>query len=411
MSCSVRKLQVRLAVRIWLGCAITLILCASRAGAHALEQGIVFLNIGDSSVSGRIEINIGDLNQALSLELATDQSVTMGEIEPYVEQIKRYLRGRLTISAAGSTALMKLAEHELISIPLAQYFVIYFSFPELNALPDHLDFDYRILSDVDPQHRGFVVIENNWQTGTFDNEGMVSLILGPDQPRQRLDLSASSFANGFWAMTKLGMHHIWVGIDHVLFLLALLLTAVVRRTQSDWVPAENFRTALLYVVKIVTLFTLAHTVTLSAATLGALSLPSRVVESVIALSIAIVALDILRPFFHRRIWWVVFAFGLFHGFGFASVLSGIDIPPKFMVWSLLAFNLGVELGQILIVCIAFPILYQMRGVELYRRGGLQLGACLLLVISLYWFIERGFEIDLPAGEYLNRVLAVLGLRE
>lgn len=391
-------------------CALVFVLCSGRAAAHAMEQGVVYLSIGDDTVSGRIELTIADLNHALSLQLPTDQSVTPADVEPHMADIRAYLQDRVRVAAPGLATGMALGEHSLWSIPLAQYLVFEFSLPGLAASPDYLEIEYRVLFDVRPQHRGFLVVENNWKTGTFDNEGVFSLIFDPDTPRQRLDLSASTMANGFWAMTRMGVHHIWAGIDHVLFLLALLLPSVMRRTHAGWEPVPAFRDALLYVVKIVTLFTVAHTITLSAATLGAVSLSSRLVESVIAISIAIAALHILRPVFHGRIWWVVFAFGLFHGFGFASVLSGINIPPAFMTWSLLAFNLGVELGQLAIVCVAFPVLYLLRRYQFYRYGGLQLGATLLMLISLYWFVERGFEIDLPAGEYMNLVLQKVGLQ-
>jgi hypothetical protein len=214
---------------------------------------------------------------------------------------------------------------------------------------------------------------------------------------------------GYFEMVKLGMHHIWEGIDHVLFLLALLLPSVMYRPQKDWVAKEKFRDAFVYVVKRVTVFTIAHTITLSAATLGVLSLSSRLVESIIAISIAITALDILYPIFRSRIWIIVFVFGLFHGFGFASVLAQYAIPSSYMTFSLLAFNLGVEIGQVAIVVAIFPLLFLIRESWLYKQVLLRYGALALITVSLYWFIERGFLIDLPAGEALNWLLSTVGL--
>ena len=97
----------------------------------------------------------------------------------------------------------------------------------------------------------------------------------------------------------------------------------------------------------------------------------------------------------------MFGFGLFHGFGFASVLGGIGIPPKYLVHSLLGFNVGVELGQVVVVCLLFPLLYVLRNTGFYVRGLMRAGAVALILIALYWFIERAFEFDLPAGAIVN----------
>jgi len=213
---------------------------------------------------------------------------------------------------------------------------------------------------------------------------------------------------GFSAMVRLGTHHIWIGIDHILFLMALLLPAVVQRQDHKWVPVESFRKAIIHVIKVVTVFTVAHTITLSLAALNAVSLSSRLVESIIALSIAIAALNIIVPVFKERIWMVVFAFGLFHGFGFASVLSEIGIPSNYMVHSLLGFNVGVELGQVAIVVGLFPVLYFLGRSLIYSRYVLPATTLVLITISLYWFVERAFLIDLPAGAIVNSLIALAG---
>ena len=155
------------------------------------------------------------------------------------------------------------------------------------------------------------------------------------------------------------------------------------------------------------LFTLAHSLTLGGAALGWVELPSRLVESIIALSIAIAAADLIVPIFGRKILVVVFVFGLFHGFGFASVLALMNIPSSYLPLTLLGFNVGVELGQLVIVCALFPLLYVLRTTVLYRRYLVTLGATGLIAVSLYWFTERAFEVDLPAGEWLNNLVALV----
>lgn len=382
--------------------------CLSKVvDAHALEQSYIFLSINDTSIDGRVEITIEDLNRALLLDLPTDQSVTEIDLQPHINNIQDYFKARISIDFADG---LDFDEFFLHVIPKAQYLALRFSFKELTEIPAYIDFEYDVLFDVYSEHLGFVIIENDWRSGTFDDEGNIALIFTPDDTKRRLDLSTSTVAQGYFEMLKLGIHHIWEGIDHILFLLALLLPAVVYRKEKHWQATESFYPAFIYTVKIVTVFTIAHTITLSAATLGLLSLSSRIVESIIAISIAIAALDILYPVFRGKIWSVVFIFGLFHGFGFASVLGDYAIPQSYLTWSLLAFNLGVEVGQVAIVAVVFPIFYLLRQYWFYPKLILRFGAVALIMVSLYWFIERGFLIDLPAGELLNWLLSPLGIK-
>lgn len=376
------------------------------AHAHSLNQGYIFLRVYDNTLDGVVEMTIEDLNTALGLSLATDQSVTTEDIEPHIDAIHAYLRERISLAVDGGDVGLPLTDFDLTSIPLAQYLRVRFSFTDLPAPPEKVAVNYNVLFDIQPSYRGMLVIEHYWKTATFNNEANVSLVFSPGDTRQTLDLTSSSVWQGFAALVGMGTHHIWIGIDHILFLLALLLPAVVIRGTQGWTPATSFKSSLIYVIKVVTVFTIAHTITLSLAALGKISLSPRLVESVIAISIAIAALDILVPVFKQRIWWIVFAFGLFHGFGFASVLGDIGISPRYMVHSLLGFNLGVEIGQIVIVCILFPLLYLLRRSAFYTRGVMTVGALGLISVAMYWFVERALEIDLPAGAIVNKMLAV-----
>ena len=377
------------------------------AAAHELERSHIFLTIGDRSIDGRFEINIDDLNKVFGLDLRTDHSVTRAEAEPHAERVYNYFRERSRFAPEGQAREAKISGFQLIDTPVAQYLAVNFSLGAFEQTPAFIDVAYRGVFDVLPDHRGLLVIENDWKSTTFNNEKVISLVFSPDNTEQQLDLSSSTTLSGFIGMIKLGVHHIWEGIDHLLFLFALLLPSVVRREPDGWKASPDFRSSLIHVIKIVTVFTIAHSITLSLAALGTIELSSRIVESIIALSIAIAALDILFPVFRSRIWLIVFAFGLFHGFGFASVLGSIGIPSEYLVHSLLGFNIGVELGQIAVVAVVFPLLYLIRAAWFYPRLVLRFGSLGLIAIAMYWFVERAFEVDLPAGEWMNRMLAVV----
>jgi hydrogenase/urease accessory protein HupE len=170
----------------------------------------------------------------------------------------------------------------------------------------------------------------------------------------------------------LGVEHVLTGYDHLLFLIGVLVGCRAARGM----------------VALVTCFTLAHSVTLALATLGRLSTPAAVVEPLIAASIVFVGVENLveQPRLSRRMA-VTFAFGLIHGLGFASVLGELSVPEAALASTLLAFNVGVELGQLAVAALALPLLLRMRGTE---RGvtGLRYTSVLLSTVGCFWLCER-----------------------
>jgi hypothetical protein len=146
-------------------------------------------------------------------------------------------------------------------------------------------------------------------------------------------------------------------------------------------------------------------VTLSLASLGVLELPSRLVEVVIAASIAIAAADLLVPIFRGRIWWVVVGFGFFHGFGFAGALSEMGILHENLGLSLFGFNLGVEIGQIAIVAVLVPVLFMVRRLAIYRKLAIPAAAVFMILVSGAWVVERAFGVDLPIRELVMPLIA------
>jgi len=173
---------------------------------------------------------------------------------------------------------------------------------------------------------------------------------------------------------KLGVEHIFLGYDHICFLLALLVVS-------------RFREML----KIITSFTVAHSITLIVAGLGIARLPSRLVECGIALTIIYVAFDNLRRKSTAHRWLLTFGFGLVHGFGFASVLSELGLPAVGRVRCLLAFNIGVEIGQLAIVSVALPILWLLAKRQLQARVAFAVSVIVGL-FGMGWFIERAFGL-------------------
>ena len=219
-------------------------------------------------------------------------------------------------------------------------------------------------------------------------------IFSPERARQQFDIGASTPLSQFVAFLSEGVSHIGSGIDHLLFLLALLLPAMFVRTKEGLQPVARFTDAFWNVFKIVTAFTVAHSVTLSLAALQVVTLPSRWVETAIAASVLLAAVNNIYPMVQRRLWLVAFIFGLIHGFGFASVLLDMGLPRDALVLSLLGFNLGVELGQILVVIIFFLLVYFVRTTRFYRRVVVPAGSALIALIAVVWILERALDLKL-----------------
>jgi hypothetical protein len=215
-------------------------------------------------------------------------------------------------------------------------------------------------------------------------------IFSPESARQVLSLRAPSKLSQFGDYVRHGVWHIWIGFDHILFLLSLLLPAVLVLGPGASQP-QTLRAAFIDVIKVVTAFTIAHSITLSLASLQILSLPSRWVESAIAASVVLAALNNIWPLFRGRRPHAAFVFGLIHGFGFAGVLADLGLPQGALLLSLAGFNVGVELGQLAIVAVFLPLAFLSRRTWFYRQV-LTGGSALIALLAAVWLFERAFDM-------------------
>ena len=239
--------------------------------------------------------------------------------------------------------------------------------------------------DFDPKHK----VVTSLESGDDTKVGLLSY----DSPLWEASLQAPGAMGQFVKFTWEGVWHIWIGIDHILFLLALLLPAVLHFQDGRWQPVHSFREASLNVLKVVTAFTVAHSVTLSLAALRLVTLPAKFVESVIALSVLLAALNNIWPVVRDRTWLVAFGFGLIHGFGFANVLADLALPAGTLAIALVSFNVGVELGQLAIVACFFPLAFSIRRRGFYQPVKLRFGSALISVIAIGWIVQRVFEVQ------------------
>jgi hypothetical protein len=346
------------------------------AQAHKPSDSYLTLNVKGQQVAGQWDIALRDLDFALGLDRNGDGELTWDEIRGQHQLIAAYARERLSLSTARGACPLAVGEQLIDNHTDGAYTVLRLS-ATCPAAIDALTVHYRLFADIDPQHRGLLKLEHEGQTS--------SAIFSPERARQSLVLAAPGRWGQLRDYARYGVWHIWIGFDHILFLLSLLLPAVMMPAAAK--QAQTMRAAFIDVLKVVTAFTLAHSLTLTLASLHVLSLPSRWVESAIAASVALAALNNLWPLFRGRRWVAAFVFGLVHGFGFAGVLADLGLPRSALVLSLFGFNAGVEVGQLAIVAIFLPLAFALRKTWFYRQL-LTTGSALIVMIAAVWLVER-----------------------
>lgn len=381
---------------------ICFVLLSNYGFSHAPNNSYIYLRIYENDgIEGRFEINATELNSYLNLNIP--KNATIEDITPYKDTIQKYILNNVNFSSELSNYKVVFEEIGFVPINYGNFMQFYFHLEEIKTLPDNLNIHYNIGFKEDKTHKGYLVIEYNWKAGMINNESVIALDFSPSAPDNTLALNESSILTGFIGMIKQGIWHIWIGIDHILFLLALILPAVVKRRNNSiygWEPVLTFKSAFLYIIKVVSFFTIAHTITLTLASLEIVILPSQLVESIIAFSIGLAAYHNIKPIFKMKDWVIAFIFGLFHGFGFASVLSDLGMTGEFLTLSLLGFNIGVEIGQLAIIAAIFPILYFMRKRKIYPKF-LVVTSVVLILISLFWFTERALDTNFLLDDYIR----------
>ena len=356
------RLPGRLAVLISLA-----IVCARPAEAHPAPFSYLDVRLSPSAMDGTLVLH--DFDVAHELGLATPNALVDPVALPaYVPQIAALVHGRVVMIADGNEVRWDIAG--VRALPDRSAIEVAWRVP-LTAAVGHLRIR-AALFPYDPSHQTLV---NLYEGDVLTRQDILSA--------QRA--SVEYYTGGrqgalavFKAFTAAGVHHIAIGPDHILFIIGLLLLGG----------------SVLRLLGIVSAFTLGHSITLSLAALNVLAPPARIIEPAIALSIVYVGADNLlsSPGARDVRAWIALFFGLVHGFGFASVLREIGLPPRALGISLFSFNLGVEIGQALIVIAVASWLAVVRARSPKRAHQLVIaGSILVMAAGAYWFVQRVWQ--------------------
>lgn len=353
--------------------------------AHQGSTSYLSFLVAGERLLGRWEIPVNDLDTALKLDTNNDHQVSAEELRAHYTEVQSYALRYLRLSLDGSASALTVTNTtpSVRTFPDGDSLSLDFVVTNKTGVPKILEVDYRFMFEVKPLDRAFMQVEYAGITQTA--------VFTPEQTKHLFNLEKPKSSAQFLSFGRHGVWHIWIGFDHILFLVALLLPSVLVYQQKKWQPVSGFREAFINVFKVVTAFTVAHSLTLTLAALEIVTLPSRPVEAAIAVSVLVAALNNIRPFYHGPVWTVAFAFGLIHGFGFANVLTELGLPRSALVLALVGFNLGVEVGQLAIVCVFLPLAFGVRRSRIYQRVILILGSAFIAVMASLWLVERVFD--------------------
>ncbi len=383
---------------------------AGTADAHRNDESYLYLDVGDAALNGRVEMPYPDLRQVFGLEIAGTDAEVRAEIEANLDELQRYAADNSTIGAQGVVWPMEFDGYDLLFEEAVDenglgYVILPFTtdLPE-SSVPQVLEVTFTpFLAEIQDRNN-ITLVSNDWKRGVFEEETNELLVHTLSSPSGTIDLGDSSQWKNFRASIDLGVDHIRTGPDHIFFILALLLPAVLILASMAWKPSPSFGYSLLRIVLVATMFTIAHSITFTLAGLDYLPLPpSKLTESVIALSIALAALHNLRPILGHREWLIAFVFGLFHGMGFAGLVEELDINRTTQLVSLLGRNVGIEIAQLIIIAVTFPMLYVLRRTRVYMPL-FYVVSVLLAVLSSVWIVERLFELDAGINSLVDATL-------
>jgi len=342
---------------------------ADSALAHKLNTSYANLVVRADTLMLRVRIDDFDMAQ-MGLDTNGDSTLFYEEMQAGLPQITDFVARQLRVQVDGEVVALSAGPAGIDPDNKGNTFASLYFGASLSESPEEVDVHVDFFTTFGDEHK------------------CIAKVLLPGKPLEQAVFAADTSRQVFYAhreksildqalaFTWLGVEHIFLGYDHIMFLLALI--AVGGRLRN--------------LIKIVTAFTVAHSITLCLAALEIVMLPPKWIEAGIALSIAYVALENfwLRRTDHR--WMLTFAFGLVHGFGFANVLRELGLPTKGLITSLLSFNIGVEIGQVAIVGLLFPLILWLNR-QAFQRPVVWGVSAVIFLFGIGWFIERVFEFE------------------
>ena len=344
------------------------------ASAHSLDSSTLAVTVDADSVDTTVSVALDTLDEALGTDYAAST-----DVDSYADTVISYLDEHLTVTGTDGTQWTETWSNPVReSVEGIESFSVDVTLDPGSADPADFTIAYDAIIEADPTHEAVVVLTD--QAGDISTAGVLS---ASDRTLAIGDTADVGTAD----MVGLGLHHVLEGADHLLFLVTLLLVAPLVAVAGRWRRRERVAPTLGRVVRVVSAFTVGHSLTLIASALGWVSAPSAAVEVLIAASVAVAAVHAMRPLAGNGEVLIAGGFGLVHGLAFAGILDDLGLRGTTSVLALLAFNVGVELAQLLTVALLFPSLFLASRTRAYPVLRLA-GASFALVAATCWALDR-----------------------
>ena len=365
---------------------LIILIWSGKAAAHSSSNSYLTIFAPNNQLALRADIHLRDVDLIFDLDSNRDGQVTWGETQMRSSELSAWLEQGLHLSQSGEKCSLGKVDLQVSQLADGTYLSALWA-PDCQRINDIANADftlrYSLIFQQDSLHRGLLKVDlPNLQS---------SALLSPERPDAQVNRSESSALRVFGKYIIEGVWHIWIGIDHIVFLISLLLLAPLQPARmkiTKWPGAKTARPVLLDVFAVVTAFTIAHSITLCLTVMEWLTPPSDLVEQAIALSVVLASLNNLLGVYSLKRWRLAFVFGLIHGFGFANVLLDLGLPIGALVAALGGFNLGVELGQLVIVLVFLPLAWFMRHTLFYRWVVAAGGSFVIALLGVYWLLVR-----------------------
>lgn len=365
--------------------------------AHQTPTTIILLDVSPDRVAMELQLPLPELELAFGHGITKDPANVINKFGPQLQEyLKAHIHPYITKDKPWLVEIVSMrmdkAVQEASGPPYWEIIVSLRLKPQAGENTRSFLLDYDVILHQVVNHVAFVSIRNDWETGKANATPAEAGIIRVDTKDNliyplQINLEKGSWWKGFKSMLGLGMEHIKEGTDHLLFLIVLLLPAMLVINGKHWGKFAGTKYSFVRLLKIVTAFTIGHSITLIIGALGWLRLPAQPVEILIAFSILISAVHAIYPVFPGKETYVAAGFGLIHGLAFASILANLDLGAGAMVLSILGFNLGIELMQLIIIVLIVPWLILLSQTPLYKwfRTG---GAILAGIAATAWIGER-----------------------
>lgn len=353
-----------------------------KAAAHQSGNSYLRISSTDAGVSVQIDFAVRDLNSLLQVPPAEQKEIRRHELEEMRERLAALIGESLILEVDGDPVALTFQSQEVTVHNDGLYVRQTHTATALPINAAYLLVRYDFFNEEEKVARAFMKLAS----GSLES----TAVLDPRHSVQRLPLREIAFAEALWTYAREGTLHIWSGPDHLLFLLCLLLPglSLASSRSLSTSASRGMRAVSVYAVKVVTAFTLAHSITLAAAAMDWIMLPDKLIESAIAASIIISALLNLRGGEGRQAWKLALGFGLIHGMGFANGLRELGLSSSNFIETLIAFNLGVEFGQMAVVVLfgllLWPVLNHAHWIQRIQRWG----SVAILLMACVWLVER-----------------------